>query len=81
LAILTGTYRTVDPPRELAFTWRWESGGPGDGVESLVTITFEPVGDRTELTLVHSGFSTPESAAPYRIGWEATFPKLERLFA
>src|SRR5438552_2469046 len=34
---VTGTYREVEPPRRLVFTWRWEDGVP-DAFESLVTI-------------------------------------------
>jgi uncharacterized protein YndB with AHSA1/START domain len=78
--VVRGTYREVEPPRRLQFTWSWESGVP-DSVESLVTIELEPLGDRTELTLVHGGFPDAEIAAPYHRGWDASLPKLEALFA
>jgi uncharacterized protein YndB with AHSA1/START domain len=78
--VVLGTYRTVEPPRRLQFTWRWESGSP-DAVESLVTVELEPLGDRTELTLIHGGFPDETVAAPYRSGWDRTLPGLEALLA
>jgi uncharacterized protein YndB with AHSA1/START domain len=77
--VVGGTYREVDRPRRLQFTWRWESGVPHT-FESLVTIELEPVGEATELTLVHSGFPDPSSAASHEDGWNASLPKLQALF-
>src|SRR5262249_33458707 len=36
---LAGTYREVEPPERLVYTWRWEVGVPDPG-ESLVTVEF-----------------------------------------
>jgi len=76
---MAGIYVAVDPPRRLEFTWRWEMGGPDD-VESRVTVELTPMGDETELVLVHGGFPDAETAAPYSGGWEATLPGLISLF-
>ena len=35
---VVGTYREVDPPRRLAYTWKWETGT--DATVSTVTIDF-----------------------------------------
>jgi uncharacterized protein YndB with AHSA1/START domain len=77
---VVGTYREVDPPRRLVFTWRWEDGVPDD-IESLVTLELTSLGARTELVLTHGGFPDERTAAPYRDGWEAALPKLAALFA
>jgi uncharacterized protein YndB with AHSA1/START domain len=77
---IAGTYREVDPPRRLVFTWRWEEGGPDDA-ESLVIVELHPQGARTELVLTHGGFDDAETAAPYADGWGDVLPKLLALFS
>ena len=79
--VVGGTFREVDRPRRLQFTWRWESGVPHT-FESLVTINLVELDDyRTELTLVHDGFPDPAAAASHERGWEASLPKLQAVFA
>ena len=46
---ITGEYVALERPRRLSFTWRHEGG-----VDSVVTITFEPHGDdQTLMTIRH----------------------------
>lgn len=52
-----GEYRIVERPRVLSYTWdpswaEWEREEP-----TVVTITLEPQGDGTRLSLVHEGFA------------------------
>ena len=76
-----GTYREVEPPRRLVFSWRWEGGVPDD-MESIVTVELHPHGeDRTELVLTHGGFTDELAAGPYADGWNASLPNLAALFA
>jgi uncharacterized protein YndB with AHSA1/START domain len=42
---------TVDPPRELAYSWK------GDALDTLLRFTLEPTAAGTQLTVVHSGFT------------------------
>jgi uncharacterized protein YndB with AHSA1/START domain len=74
-----GTYREVEPPRRLVFSWRWEGGVP-DAMESLVTVELHPHGERTELVLTHGGFTDDEAARPYGDGWTASLAKLVARF-
>jgi uncharacterized protein YndB with AHSA1/START domain len=78
--VVGGTYREVDPPRRLQFTWRWESGVPYT-FESLVTVELVPIGERTELTLTHNGFPDAQAAASHERGWDASLPKLIAVLA
>lgn len=68
-----GVYRTIDPPRELGFTFAWEAYP--DSV-SEVTITFTPVVDGTTMTFHQRLTVSPETAAQYRAGWEETFDRI-----
>jgi uncharacterized protein YndB with AHSA1/START domain len=82
--VLTGTYREVEPPARLVYTWRWETGPAADGSESLVTVEFREGGadpPTTELVLTHSEFPASHGPAPYRMGWEGGLVKFEARFA
>jgi uncharacterized protein YndB with AHSA1/START domain len=79
--IVGGTYREVEPPARLVYTWRWETGPAADGSESVVTVEFRARGEQTELTLTHTDFPASHGPAPYRMGWEGGLEKFEALFA
>jgi uncharacterized protein YndB with AHSA1/START domain len=78
--IVAGTYREIDPPSRLVYTWRWETGPAADGSESLVAVEFHPQGDQTELVLIHSEFPPSHGPAPYAMGWEGGLDKLVALY-
>jgi uncharacterized protein YndB with AHSA1/START domain len=79
--VLGGTYREVEPPARLVYTWRWETGPAADGSESLVTVEFRDRGRQTELVLTHSEFPASHGPAPYQMGWEGGLVKFESLFS
>ena len=70
-----GTYREVVAPERLVYTWRWEAGVP-DRRESLVTVEFHDLGERTELVLVHDNFAGPGPVDMYDAGWASGLRKL-----
>jgi uncharacterized protein YndB with AHSA1/START domain len=72
-----GTYRLIDPPRKLVYTWRWE-GGPE--TDTLVTVDFTPHGDSTEVTITHDQFLDAETRSKHSEGWNGCLNRLERLF-
>jgi uncharacterized protein YndB with AHSA1/START domain len=72
-----GTYRLIDPPRKLVYTWRWE-GGPE--TDTLVTVDFTPRGDSTEVTITHDQFLDAETRNKHSEGWNGCLNRLERLF-
>src|SRR6516162_5928376 len=45
-----GEFRVVEPPHKLVYTWRMDDGTPES---SLVTVTFAPRGEGTEVVVVH----------------------------
>jgi uncharacterized protein YndB with AHSA1/START domain len=72
---VTGTYRVVEPPARLVYSWHWESDHPG---ETLVTVEFLDRGGSTEVVLRHEGFSDEEQRDSHEKGWTSI---LERLAA
>ena len=61
-----GTYRIVDPPAKLSFTW---SGADNPNGITLVTVEFIPQGAECELVISHEGFTRPDLAQRYEMGW------------
>jgi uncharacterized protein YndB with AHSA1/START domain len=79
--IVVGTYREVEPPERLVYSWRWETGPAADGSESLVMVEFHEAGEQTELVLTHTEFPESHSPAPYQMGWEGGLAKFQALLA
>lgn len=70
-----GTYREVDPPRKLVFTWRWEPDSFQAG-ETLVTVELRDRDGKTEVVLTHERFPSAEARDEHRKGWEACLERL-----
>ena len=71
-----GTYREIDRPRRLVFTWSSPATGHR---ESVVTVTFEPQGGDSTMVEVHQvGLSDEESQAGHTEGWSDALAGLER---
>lgn len=61
-----GTYRIVEPPAKLSFTWS-AMDDPND--ITLVTVEFLDLGDACELIITHEGFTKSDIAQRYEMGW------------
>jgi uncharacterized protein YndB with AHSA1/START domain len=61
-----GTYRIIEPPRVLAFTWlpSWDE----DATETLVRFDLSEQGGVTTVRLTHSGFASEGSRTRHQ-GW------------
>ncbi|HEY2200808.1 MAG TPA: SRPBCC domain-containing protein [Solirubrobacteraceae bacterium] len=75
---LTGTFREVDPPVRLAYTFVWEPPAPDD-VETVVVLSFSDLGESTEVAYTQGPFKTDARHELHRGGWTESFDKLERL--
>ncbi len=73
-----GVYREISRPERLVFSWAWENTHPDGsaGVETIVTVTFEDKGGKTEMTLRQEGLETTESRDSHEHGWAGSFDKL-----
>lgn len=75
----------VVPNRCLAYRWRGghaDNIGYGSLLDTLVTLTLEPVADGTRLRLVHSGFELPRNETAYRNmsgGWTGVVARISEL--
>jgi uncharacterized protein YndB with AHSA1/START domain len=77
---IRGTFRTVEDPRHLAFTFVYEEPDPDDQ-ETLVSVTFEPVEQGTNVVVEQSSFKTAARCALHRDGWTDSLERLEQALA
>ena len=77
---LLGHFREVSPPSQLSYTFVWDPPDPDDR-ETIVTLSFQASGERTEVQLKQGEFTTQERLALHETGWRESFEKLEALLA
>jgi uncharacterized protein YndB with AHSA1/START domain len=77
---LTGTFREVDVPSRLAFTFEWEPADPDDQ-ETVAQLAFEETADSTTVLLRQGPFKTEARYALHRDGWSESLDKLAALVA
>lgn len=77
-SIAVGTYREIDPPGKLSFTWRWEDK---DAPETLVTVDFIAAGHSTEVIVTHQRFNDEISRDRHTEGWTGCLERLSAHFA
>lgn len=79
--LTTGTYQELEPSKKVSFTWNSLSLGEPTG-ETLVTISLKPAANGyTQMTLVHSGFTSKAAQAEHKTGWKEYYSLWDRLLA
>jgi uncharacterized protein YndB with AHSA1/START domain len=61
-----GRFLQIERPCVIEYTWMSEAT---KGAESIVTVTMEPRGEETEVTLRHSGVPDDEMGRKHKDGW------------
>ncbi len=74
--IAHGKYRKVIPNRHLQFTFEWKNYAMPD---SVISVDFEDLGNKTRLTLTHIGLPDKEDVAEHKRGWTSLVRKFARL--
>jgi uncharacterized protein YndB with AHSA1/START domain/ketosteroid isomerase-like protein len=71
-----GVFREVAAPERLVFSQVWDDPSGKPGVETLVTVTFEPHGaNATKVRFEQSGFATAASCEGHEGGWSSCFDR------
>ncbi len=74
---VSGTYRTIDPPSRLVFTWAWHNDGVRSDDETEVDVVFAPTEGGTKLTLVQQRFATVDARDNHNKGWVSSLDCLD----
>jgi len=75
---VSGKYLEIEPPNRLVFTFAWhekDDFASPRGQETIVTIQFKAVGERTEMVFTQAVFKDEQSLAAHNRGWTESFDK------
>jgi uncharacterized protein YndB with AHSA1/START domain len=72
---LSGSYREIDRPAALAYTFRWDEPTPDDR-ETVVRLTLADAGGGTDLSVRQGEFTTAERLDLHRGGWSDSLDRL-----
>lgn len=70
-----GVYREIEPGRRIVMSFAWEDGRDQPGLETLITVTFEPRGGRTLQRFHQAPFASVESRDSHVGGWNECFDR------
>ena len=73
-----GEFKVVEPPTRLVYTW---GSGPDSLANELVTVTFQPLGKDTEVTVIHDFIPDPALRDGHMNGWIDCVDGLTRYLA
>jgi uncharacterized protein YndB with AHSA1/START domain len=71
-----GVYRTIRPPARLVFSWIIDPPDEHAGIESEVTVTIDPAGEGSRLTIRHLGWPIVGAARRHEGGWVGALVQL-----
>jgi len=78
---LGGVYRAIVPHKLLSMTHAWDDDSGKPGHETVVTVRFEDLGNRTKITLEQTGFDSMQSRDGHHEGWSQCLDLLEQHLA
>jgi uncharacterized protein YndB with AHSA1/START domain len=76
-----GVFEEVDPPHRVVYTTHYEFPDGRPPFQTHVTVTFEPHGHQTLLTLLDTGYPSEEQRAANETGWPNFLDAYERTLA
>ena len=74
---IVGEFVSLDEPSRIVQTWQWE----GEVEETLVTVTIEPRGAGTTLTILHERFDAAAARNAHLQGWNDCLDRLPAYLA
>jgi uncharacterized protein YndB with AHSA1/START domain len=76
-----GVFEEVDPPHRVVYTTRYAFPDGRPRFQTHVTVTFEPRGDGTLVTMLDTGYPSEEQRAAHERGWPGFLDAYARTLA
>ena len=76
---VTGTFKEVDPPKKLVYTWKWETVKDWKEQTTLVTVVFKETVGQTELVLTHENFPDEKTRESHTKGWNSCLDRIMKI--
>jgi len=78
-----GVFKEIEQDKKLVYTWLLDGqecdGCEGQYAETIVTVNFREVGNKTEITLTHAGLPTKEAFEAHEFGWTGSLQCLSSI--
>jgi uncharacterized protein YndB with AHSA1/START domain len=74
--IVGGSYRAIEPPSKIVFSWVIEPPDEHAGIESEVTVTITPDGAGSELVIRHEKLTRTDAMTRHAEGWRGALDQL-----
>ncbi len=78
--IVAGTYRSIEPPLRIVFSWIIEPPDEHAGIETEVTVTIQAEGRGTQLVIRHQKLTRVDAVARHAEGWRGALDQLTAIF-
>ena len=78
---VNGTYRLIEPPTAIVFSWNIEPPDEHAGIRSEVTIRLAPAGAGTDVLIHHAELTQRGAAARHAEGWRGALDLLSAVVA
>jgi uncharacterized protein YndB with AHSA1/START domain len=73
---VNGTYRSIEPPYRLVFSWNIEPPDEHAGLQSEVTVAITPADGGSELHIRHERLTQDGAVGRHRTGWSGALDQL-----
>lgn len=74
--VVGGTYRCIEAPNRIVFSWVIEPPDEHAGIESEVTVSLVAHAEATELAITHAKWDRPDARERHAAGWSGALQQL-----
>jgi uncharacterized protein YndB with AHSA1/START domain len=76
---VNGSYRSIEPPSKIVFSWNIEPPDEHAGLQSEVTVAIAPAGDGSELHIRRERLTQDGAVERHSMGWRGALDQLAEL--
>ncbi|HEY2227596.1 MAG TPA: SRPBCC domain-containing protein [Xanthobacteraceae bacterium] len=78
---VNGSYRSIEPPSRIVFSWNIEPPDEHAGLQSEVIVAITPAGDGSELHIRHAQLTQDGAVVRHSMGWRGALDQVAELLS